>query len=51
LQLVYGGAGANGLLGDVWLFNTQTACWSRAEVGPEHGASLAMQRADAWGAP
>lgn len=30
LQLVYGGSGAAGTLGDVWIFNVSQGAWSHA---------------------
>ena len=51
--LLFGGRSHAGLLGDLWVFNTQTMAWTRLpESGnrptPRRGAALATTATDVW---
>ncbi len=42
LQIIYGGAGYQGPMQDVWIFNTLQGGWSRAAVSGEQPAAREM---------
>lgn len=42
MQLVYGGAGYNGPLSDVWVFNPLQRSWSRPTIRGAHPAAREM---------